>query len=155
MSGRSGEPSEDRYGLAMAGQRLIEEVVEDYVAAVGCREPDRRRELIDAAVGEHFVFCSGSGESHGRVAFSEAIGSVHAVLPADAVLMRSTPIEAHHGRLRFGWCFVDPATRCTYDDQPFGGFLRGMDFATLGDDGLLAAVTVFYDAGLAPHEATA
>jgi hypothetical protein len=96
-----------------------------------------------------FVFCSGSGEVQGRVAFSEAIAAVQAVLPPEAVLTRTTPIKKHHGRLRFGWCFVDLTTKRSYDDQPFGRSLRGMDFAVLGYDGLLGAVTVFYDAGLA------
>jgi hypothetical protein len=130
------------------GDRSVEDVVDDYVAAVGCRDPGRRSELIDGAVGESFVFCSGSGEARGRVGFAEAIAAVQALLPPHAVLTRSTPIEEHHGRLRFGWSFVDARTKDGYDDQPFGGFLRGMDVAELGSDGLLASVTVFYDAGL-------
>jgi hypothetical protein len=132
----------------MAGDRALEDVVADYIAAVGCRDAGRRRELIDRAVGSAFVFCSGRGESRGRAAFDAAIKAVQALLPPGAVLTRSTPIEEHHRRLRFGWCFVDWTTRGTYDDQPFRGLMRGMDFATLDDDGRLAAVTVFYDAGL-------
>ena len=132
----------------MAERRRLEDVVADYIAAVGCRDPQRRRELIASSVSERFVFCSGSGEAHGPVAFSDAIDAVQARVPSGAMLTRSTPIEEHHGRVRFGWCFEDSATGRSFDDQPFGGFLRGMDFATLDDAGLLSSVTVFYEAGL-------
>ena len=86
---------------------------------------------------------------HGRAEFSDELEQVHAKLPPGAVLARCTPIEEHHGRLRFGWCFRDGATGETFDASPFAGFLRGMDVASVGTDGLLTDVTVFYDAGIA------
>ena len=137
-----------RYAGLMGDRRRLDEVVADYIAAVGCRDPQQRGELIAASVSEAFVFCSGSGEFHGRGGFFDAIDGVQALVPKGAVLTRATPIEEHHGRVRFGWCFEDSATGRSFDDQPFGGFLRGMDFATLDDAGLLSSVTVFYEAGL-------
>lgn len=109
---------------------------------------DQRRELIAAAVSGTFVFCSGSGESRGRDEFAAAIEAVQALVPAGAVLTRTTRIEEHHGRVRFGWRFRDPVTGDSFEDYPFAGFLRGMDFAILDADGQLDSVTVFYDAGL-------
>jgi hypothetical protein len=123
-------------------------VIAAYVAAVGCRDAAHREELIEAAVSNSFVFCSGAGESHGRDAFSAAFEAVHALLPADAVLARTTPIEEHHGRVRYGWSFQDQASGDFFDQHPFAGFLKGMDFAVLDSDGRLGSVTVFYDAGL-------
>ena len=38
-------------------RRPIDEVVAAYIAAVGCRDERLRRELIEAAVSEKFVFC--------------------------------------------------------------------------------------------------
>ena len=130
-------------------RRQLEEVVAAYVAAVGCRDQTLRHQLIEAAVSESFVFCSSAGESHGRDAFFAAIDAVQARVPPGAVLARSTPIEEHHGRTRFGWRFEDPTTGHSFDEQPFGAHLRGMDFAMLDDDGRLASLTVFVDAGLA------
>jgi hypothetical protein len=130
-------------------RRPLDEVVAAYVAAVGCRDEELRRALIEAAVSEAFVFCSSVGEAHGRDGFFDAIDAVQARVPPGSVLARSTAIEEHHGRARFGWRFEDPGTGTSFDEQPFGAYLRGMDFATLADDGRLASLTVFVDAGLA------
>ena len=137
----------------MDDRRQLDDVVADYIAAVGCRDQEMRRELIAASVSDGFVFCSGSGVFNGRTEFFDAVEQVQARLPAGAVLTRSTPIEEHHGRLRFGWCFRDEATGQTFNDRPFAGFLRGMDVASVDAEGFLSSVTVFYDAGLAdtPH----
>ena len=132
----------------MTESERLDDVIAAYVAAVGCRDAAHREQLIESAVSESFVFCSGAGESHGRDAFSAAIEAVHGLLPADAVLARTTPIEEHHGRVRFGWSFQNPASGDSFDQHPFAGFLSGMDFARLDADGRLASVTVFYDAGL-------
>lgn len=130
-------------------RQSLDEVVAAYIAAVGCRDGTLRHELIEAAVSEAFVFCSSAGESHGREAFFDAIDAVQARVPPGAVLARSSPIDGHHGRARFGWRFEDPVTGRSFDEQPFGVYLRGTDFATLDDDGRLATLTVFADAGLA------
>ena len=135
--------------VAYVGERRpIDEVVAAYIAAVGCRDEMLRRELIEAAVSDEFVFCSSVGESHGRNGFFDAIDAVQARVPPGSVLARSTPIDEHHGRARFGWRFEDPATGKSFDEQPFGVYLRGMDFATLDEDGRLASLTVFVDASL-------
>src|SRR5215213_7392199 len=133
----------------MGEGRQLDEVVAAYIAAVGCRDHARRAELIEAAVSESFEFCSSAGESHGRDGFFAAIDAVQARVPPGAVLARSTPIDEHHGRARFGWRFEDPTTGMSFDDHPFGPYLRGMDVATLDDDGRLASLTVFVDPGLA------
>jgi hypothetical protein len=130
----------------VGARRPLDEVVAAYIAAVGCREERLRRELIEAAVSEKFVFCSSVGESHGRDEFFDAIDAVQGRVPPGSVLARSTPIDEHHGRARFGWRFEDPETGTSFDEQPFGVYLRGMDFATLDDDGRLASLTVFVDA---------
>ena len=133
--------------VACVGERRpLDEVVAAHIAAVGCRDERLRRELIEAAVSEEFVFCSSVGESHGRDEFFDAIDAVQARVPPGSVLARSTPIDEHHGRARFGWRFEDPETGTSFDDQPFGVYLRGMDFATLDADGRLASLTVFGDA---------
>ena len=130
----------------MGERRPLDEVVAAYIAAVGYRDERLRRELIEAAVSETFVFCSGVGESHGRDEFFDAIDGVQARVPPGSVLATSTPIDEHHGRARCGWRFEDPETGASFDEQPFGAYLRGMDFATLDDDGRLASLTVFVDA---------
>ena len=94
----------------MDSPTTVDEVVANYIAAVGCRDGAARRELIRRAVSDDVVFSSGSGVFHGRAEFSDELEQVHAKLPSGAVLARSTPIEEHHGRLRFGWCFCDGAT---------------------------------------------
>src|SRR5690349_18038230 len=103
----------------------VDEVVAAYIEAVGCRDAVRRDQLIVAAVSERFVFCSGSGESHGRDKFAAAIEAVHELVPPGAVLARTSPIEAHHGRLRFAWRFEDPISGDGFDDLPHGALLRG------------------------------
>ena len=133
----------------MNESRKLDDVLDDYLAAVNERDATARQELIARCVCSEFVFATGSGRFVGHAEFNKAIADVHELLPPDAVLIRCTPVEERHGALRFGWQFVDRATGHPYDDHPFAAYLRGMDFARVGKDGLLQEVTVFYEAGLA------
>jgi hypothetical protein len=59
----------------------LDEVVANYIAAVGCRDGAARRELIRRAVSDDFVLSSGSGVFHGCAEFSDELEQVHAKLP--------------------------------------------------------------------------
>jgi hypothetical protein len=143
---RASEPELSQALQATVGRHATRSTVEVGVSvAPALQDQVLRRALIEAAGSESFVFCSSVGESHDRDAFFAAIDGV----PPGAVLARSTPIEEHHGRTRFGWRFEDPTTGTSFDERPFGVYSRGMDFATLDDDGRLASLSVFVDAGLA------
>jgi hypothetical protein len=110
------------------------ELIDRYIAMWNETDPARRRDLIAQtwAAGATYVDPAVQGEGHAGI--DAMVAAVQQRYPGYRFQLTS-PVEAHHDRLRFTWS-VAPTDGPTY--------VKGTDFAVLAAD-RLQAVTGFFD----------
>lgn len=119
----------------------VNESVVRYLAA--WNEPDaaRRRNLVARAWAEDGTYVDGARDGRGHDEISAMIGKAQEHFPGYRLQLVSG-IETHHDYVRFSWAAGGTA------DAPL--YIKGTDFAVLGNDGRLKSVVGFVDAAPAP-----
>jgi hypothetical protein len=120
----------------------IVELVDRYIAMWNETDVERRRGLIARiwADGANYLDPVLSGE--GREGIDAMVRAVHEKYPGHR-FRRTSDVNAHHDRAQFAW-----------ELGPEGGpaLVKGIDFATLSDEGCLKTVTGFFtELGVPPQ----
>ena len=117
------------------------ELVATYIAAWNERDVKRRRDLVAKtwSAGGNYVDAHRNAEGHDAI--DAMLDTAQRQFPGYQVRLISG-IETHNGRVRFSWAAGGTA------DAPL--YLGGTDFAMIGGDGRLVAITGFVDASPAP-----
>src|SRR5262249_46789845 len=112
------------------------EALIDRYCSAWCEPDPARCDAILASVWEEgATYTDPTVHCAGRASLLEHIGRVQARRSGVRVL-RTTPIDLHHGLVRFGWHAVDPAGK---------RFVAGVDFVELSANDKLARVVGFFD----------
>lgn len=112
-----------------------ETIVERYFAVWNEADAGRRRDLIAAAWNDDATYVDPLMAAEGAPAIDAAVAKVQAMLPGHR-FVAAGKVDSHNDRLRFAWELVAPDGSAPY---------AGTDFAVMGADGRLAAVTGFLD----------
>ena len=113
-----------------------EALVDRYLAAWNATEEGPRQAMIERAWAEQGSYRDPALAADGHAAIAGMVAAVQQRFPGHA-FRRTGPIDAHNGRMRFGWELAP---------QDGGApAVRGVDFAVIGPDGRLASVTGFFD----------
>ena len=112
----------------------ITSVVDTYIAS--WNEPDeaRRRELVGAAFADDARYLDPLMAGEGADGIAAMIGAAQAQFPGHRFELAFGP-DAHNDVVRFAWTLVGDG----------GAVAKGVDFATVGDDGRLRNVTGFLE----------
>jgi hypothetical protein len=129
------QPKEKAMSAVTAVATEVHAAVEAYVAAWNETDPARRRAAIARACAANGTFRDPVMASEGRDGLDAMLAGVQAKFPG-FVLKRTSPVDSHNDALRFTWAFGP-------SDGP--SVVEGVDFATLGADGKLAAIVGFID----------
>jgi SnoaL-like domain len=114
----------------------ITTVVDDYIATWNEADADRRRELAARTFADDATYLDPLVAGETATGIADMIGAVQQQYPGHRFELAAGP-DAHHDRVRFSWHLVaDGGTRVA----------TGIDFATIGADGRLRAVTGFLEA---------
>lgn len=105
-----------------------------YIGMWNEHDPDRRRSLIERAWTSDARYLDPLLEAEGHDALDAMVATVHDHYPGH-VFRRTTGVDVHHDRVRFGWDLVAPDGAV---------FVAGIDVATLSDDGRIASITGFF-----------
>jgi SnoaL-like domain len=120
----------------------IVELVDRYIAMWNETDAERRRGLIGKiwADGASYLDPMLSGE--GREGIDAMVEAVHEKYPGHR-FKRTSDVNAHHDRAQFAW-----------ELGPEGGpaLVKGVDFATLSNEGCLKTVTGFFTELNAPPQ---
>ena len=111
-------------------------LADSYIAAWNERDAGRRRELIAQTWTEdaRYVDPIVAGEGH------EGIDAMIAGVLAQAegyTFRRTSAVDAHHDRVRFGWDLVNVETGAP--------FMAGLDIGEVSADGRLRSIVGFLD----------
>ncbi len=110
-------------------------LVAGYIAMWNETDPERRRELVARTVSEDAEYLDPVMTGAGVEGISAMIAGAQAQFPGHRFALASGP-DAHHDRVRFSWSLAanggDPVA-------------VGVDFATIGADGRMRAVTGFLE----------
>jgi hypothetical protein len=117
------------------------ELVATYIAAWNERDVKRRRDLVAKTWSAGGSYVDAHRNAEGHDAIDAMLDTAQRQFPGYQVRLISG-IETHNGRVRFSWAAGGTA------DAPL--YLGGTDFAMIGGDGRLVAVTGFVDASPAP-----
>jgi hypothetical protein len=111
------------------------DLIDRYIAAWNATDAGSRRALVAGAFAEDATYLDPLMQGTGHAGIDAMIAGVQSRFPAHE-FRRSGKVDAHHDHLRFSW-----------ELAPEGGeaFIKGTDFAVLGADARLAAVTGFFD----------
>lgn len=97
---------------------------------------DRVRGHLDRAVAKGFEFADPINHHVGRDALETNVRDLRTERP-DVEFVLGSAIDGHHGRYRYAW----------HMKQGGRVVLRGLDVATLDEDGLLLRIDGFFDRG--------
>ena len=111
------------------------DLIDRYIAAWNERDDNRRRDLIAETWTMTASYVDPVLQGEGRAGIDAAIQVAQAKFPGHR-FRRTSPVEAHHDRVRFTW-----------ELAPEGGVAvaSGTDFAVLSSDRRLNTVTGFFD----------
>jgi hypothetical protein len=114
----------------------ITTVVHNYIAVWNETTPEDRRAIIADTFADDASYLDPIMAGDGRDGIDAMVAGAQAQFPGARFELTSGP-DAHHDRVRFAWRAV----------APDGGaaIAAGVDFATVGDDGRLRAVTGFLE----------
>src|SRR6185312_12206547 len=104
-----------------------------YLAMWNEPDPGRRAREIERAWAQDGRYLDPLLEAEGHAALSELVAGVHAQYP-DHRFSRTSGVDAHHDRVRFGWQLTGPDGTVT---------VAGIDVGTLAADGRLQSVVGF------------
>jgi SnoaL-like domain len=129
-------PSRNRRRRIMttASNDKLVELVDRYIAIWNETDSEARRNLIAWTYTEDGRYLDPVLQGEGRDGIDAMVKAVHARFPGHR-FTRTSDVDAHHDRARFAW-----------ELGPAGGpaLVKGIDFATLSDDGKLHSVTGFF-----------
>jgi hypothetical protein len=110
------------------------ETIDTYCAAWSESDPAARLALLRASCAEDVVYLDPRGQADGIEALAATIADVLASRPG-ARVVRTSAIDAHHGRARFAWhVMLADGT----------GLPEGLDIVELCDDGRLRRILGFF-----------
>jgi hypothetical protein len=109
-------------------------VVDRYLDMWNETDPARRLEHIDAAWVPAARYIDPQLEAEGHGGLGEMVAGVQAHFPGHR-FRRTTGIDQHHDRVRFGWELVAPDGSVT---------VAGIDVGELDGDGRLRSITGFF-----------
>lgn len=108
--------------------------VDAYIDMWNERDPARRRSLIEQAWDTDARYVDPLLEADGHDALDAMVTTVHDHYPGH-VFRRTSAVDVHHDRARFGWELVAPSGEV---------FVGGIDVATTSAGGRLTSVTGFF-----------
>jgi hypothetical protein len=109
-------------------------VVETYIASWNEADDARRRELVAATFSDDGRYLDPLMAGEGTDGITAMIGAAQAQFPGHRFELTFGP-DAHHDVVRFAWSLVGEG----------GTAAKGVDFATVADDGRLRNVTGFLE----------
>jgi hypothetical protein len=112
----------------------ITTIVDDHLAAYCEPDAERRAELIRAVWAEDGELVDPPLTGEGHDGLDAMFRAVQQQFPGHR-FRRTTTVDSHHDRLRYGWQLLGP------DGQVVIG---GVDFADVAPDGRLRRVTGFF-----------
>lgn len=112
----------------------ITAVVDSYLGAYGEPDPTRRQALTEQSWSPTGTLVDPPMEATGHDGLDAMFVAVQGQFPGHT-FRRTTVIDNHHGKGRYGWDLVGPDGSTT---------LAGTDFAQFGDDGRLIHVAGFF-----------
>jgi hypothetical protein len=115
----------------------VERIVHNYIAGWNETDPRRRRAIIDATFTDDAAYVDPLMEGDGPNGIDTMIAIAQEQFPAHRFVLATGP-DHHHDRVRFTWHLIGPNGE--------GPVARGVDFATLAEDGRLRSVTGFLEA---------
>lgn len=110
-------------------------VIDRYIAIWNATDPEDRRDLVAGSWAEDGAYLDPLMQSEGHDGIDAMIAAVQDRFPG-FVMIRTGPIDAHNGHVRFNWG-LGPAGA-----EPV---VAGLDVGVLADDGRLASITGFLD----------
>ena len=119
----------------------VNDIVVRYLAAWSEPDAKRRRDLVAKTWTEDGTYIDRVREGRGHDSIADMIAKAQAHFPGYRLNLASG-VEAHHGYVRFSWVAGGMAEAPLY--------IKGTDFAVIGDDGRLKSVIGFVDAAPAP-----
>ena len=122
---------------------VLEATVDANLAAYGEPDAARRAELIAQAWAPDGHLIDPPLDARGHDGIDAMFVAVQGMFPGHR-FRRTTAVDAHHDRARYGWELVAPDGTVA---------LAGVDYAEVDDDGKLRTVTGFF--GEAPAAAAA
>ncbi len=108
--------------------------VDAYFAMWNEEDPSARRRHIETAWTGDGTYVDPLLEAAGYEGLDAMVVGVHTQFPGQR-FRRTSGIDAHHGRARFGWELAAPDGSVT---------VAGVDVAVFAADGRLAAITGFF-----------
>jgi hypothetical protein len=118
----------------------ITTVVEAYIAMWNETRPEARREIVGRAFSDDGTYLDPLMAGEGRAGIDAMLAGAQEQFPGVRFELVSGP-EQHHDRVRFTWRMLG--------GDGSGEVARGVDFATLADDGRLRNVTGFLEPAVA------
>jgi hypothetical protein len=112
----------------------ITSVVDTYIASWNETDDARRRELVGETFAEDGTYLDPLTSGAGPDEIATMIGAAQAQFPGHRFELAFGP-DAHNDVVRFAWTLVGDG----------GAVARGVDFATVADDGRLRNVTGFLE----------
>jgi hypothetical protein len=111
-------------------------VVDAYIAMWNETDAGARRAIVARAFGDDGAYLDPLMAGEGPDGIDAMVAGAQAQFPGARFELVSGP-DHHHDRVRFAWRMVGP--------NGGGELARGVDFATLADDGRLRSVTGFLE----------
>jgi hypothetical protein len=110
-------------------------LIDRYIAMWNALDTEDRRDLIAGAWAESGRYIDPLMEGQGHAGIDAMVAGVQARFPGHR-FRRTSEVDAHNGRVRFGWELAAEG------EAPL---VRGVDFGVLADDGRLQSITGFLD----------
>jgi hypothetical protein len=111
-------------------------VVDAYIAMWNETSPEARRAMVARAFGEDGTYLDPLMAGEGPDGIDAMVAGAQAQFPGARFELTGGP-DHHHDRVRFAWRMIG--------GDGAGEIARGVDFATLADDGRLRSVTGFLE----------
>jgi hypothetical protein len=111
-------------------------VVDGYIAMWNETSPEARRAIIAETWSEDGTYLDPLMSGEGAAGIDAMVAGVQEQFPGHRFELTSGP-DHHHDRVRFAWRLVGA--------NGGAAVARGVDFATLADDGRLRSVTGFLE----------
>jgi hypothetical protein len=114
----------------------VETIVDNYIAIWNETDAQARRAIIAATFSDDATYLDPIMSGDGPAGIDAMVAGAQAQFPGHRFELTAGP-DAHHDRVRFAWSLVGE-----HGGAPVA---RGVDFATLADDGRLRSVTGFLE----------
>ena len=112
-----------------------ETAVDGYFTMWNEADPQRRRAAIAASWTDDASYVDPMFTAQGHDGLEQLAAGAQQQFPGHR-FRRTTPVDAHHDRARWGWDLVGP------DGTPV---VVGVDYALLAEDGRIREITGFFD----------